>query len=480
VRRLRSRVLAIVLVALATAGIVAAAVALTGGDEGPPRSIAVGPGERLAPAAGDEGDRVDPLAYDPDDAEGFERRAAAGHSHVLYAKSPGGVIASAERTARWRPLVEQAAERHGIDADMLEAIVMLESAGREDAMAGDTEGAVGLAQILAETGRNLLGLRVDVARSARLTRGINRGRAVERRTRERRVVDERYDPAKALDAAARYLVFAKGHLGRDDLAVVSYHMGVGNLQGVLRAYGEDDVPYAQVYFDSTPLRHAEAWRRLSALGDDSATYLWRVLAAREILRLHREDPEELRRRALLHGRKASREEVLHPDGSVPRFAEPSEIEDAVEAGDLVRLDAERLRADHGLRVDPAMGELVPAEERRTYRALRPEALAVLQVIGSGTQEISRAAPLTVTSTVRDARYQQRILEDDNREATRGYSLHTTGWAFDIRRRYQSRAQALAFQFLLDRLQSLDLISWVREPGAIHVTVGPRARELLAG
>ncbi|HWT93214.1 MAG TPA: hypothetical protein VN238_09480, partial [Solirubrobacteraceae bacterium] len=58
------------------------------------------------------------------------------------------------------------------------------------------------------------------------------------------------------------------------------------------------------------------------------------------------------------------------------------------------------------------------------------------------------------------------------------SLHTTGWAFDIERTYRSRAHALAFQFMLDRLQALNLIAWVREPAAIHVTAGPRAEELL--
>jgi hypothetical protein len=65
----------------------------------------------------------------------------------------------------------------------------------------------------------------------------------------------------------------------------------------------------------------------------------------------------------------------------------------------------------------------------------------------------------------------------NIEATHGYSLHTTGYAFDIRRRYSSRAQALAFQFMLDRLQAMNLIAWVREPDAIHVTVSSSARRL---
>ncbi len=67
---------------------------------------------------------------------------------------------------------------------------------------------------------------------------------------------------------------------------------------------------------------------------------------------------------------------------------------------------------------------------------------------------------------------------NNIQATRAYSLHTTGYAFDILRSYRSRRQAVAFQFMLDRLTALNLISWVVEPAAIHVTVSSDARVLL--
>jgi hypothetical protein len=83
----------------------------------------------------------------------------------------------------------------------------------------------------------------------------------------------------------------------------------------------------------------------------------------------------------------------------------------------------------------------------------------------------------VTSTVRDELYQQR-LRAGNPEATHGYSLHTTGYAFDIRRRYESGEQAQAFQFLLDDLTARNLIAWIREPAAIHVAVSAEAEELV--
>jgi hypothetical protein len=34
--------------------------------------------------------------------------------------------------------------------------------------------------------------------------------------------------------------------------------------------------------------------------------------------------------------------------------------------------------------------------------------------------------------------------------------------------------------MLDRLQAQNLIAWVREPGAIHVTVSSEARRLMPG
>src|SRR4051812_9424097 len=224
----------------------------------------------------------DPFAWDPARADDFVRLAARGTSHVLYARSPGGVLLSAARTARYRPLVERAARRAKVDPDLLEGLVYLEGGGRPDAIApAGPGGAVGLPQILAETGQALLGMHVDVAASRRYTRRIARERRRLRLDRvaqleaARRRADQRYEPAAALSATARYLIFAKRRLGRDDLAFAAYHMGVGNLEGVLRLYAGEpgDGPvaglverrhlsYARVYFDSTPRRHAAAYRRL--------------------------------------------------------------------------------------------------------------------------------------------------------------------------------------------------------------------------
>lgn len=466
---------AVALLVLAVLVGIAAAVLLLRGPQ------ATRPAARPVPPGRGPGLRDDPLRYRATQRAAFEQVAADGLSHVLFAKSPGGALATAARVDRFRALVRRAAgDGSVVDADTLEAIVFLESAGRADAIAGDDlHNAAGLTQILAQTATGLLGMHVDVRASARLARGIARGHKVAARRAARRRVDERFDPRKALAATVRYLRFARSQLGgRADLAVESYHMGVGNLQRALRAYGAGDVPYAQLFFDSTPLRHPEAWRVLAALGDDSSTYLWRVRAAERIMRLYRGDRARLAHEQDLQTQKASAENLLHPPDDTPTFGDPFAVGRARADGTLLGLPTLRLAAE-GIRIDPHLGELARKLKQAPalYRALRPEALATLEYIGNGVRAIAgdRGA-LRLTSAVRDRQYQQLLVLSDI-EATQHFSLHTTGWAFDIARDYATRAQALAFQFLLDRLTALNVIAWVREPGAIHVTAGPRAAVL---
>jgi soluble lytic murein transglycosylase-like protein len=441
---------------------------------------------------------TDLLAYAPGHDDELGRAAAFGLGHPLYAKSPGGVLATAARTASFRPLVEQAASGTRVDPDILEAIVFLESAGRPDVIAGDDPAhASGLTQILAETGRNFLGMKVELATSRTLTRkiraAVSRGddaRAARLRA-ERRAVDERFDPERALAGTVRYLVEARRRLGRDDLAVVSYHMGIGNLTNVLRAYAgvgsdveipelvsSDELSWARVFFDTTPDRHVQAFELLSRLGDDSPTYYWRVLAAREIMRLYRDDPDRLRDLEALQTAKASAEEALHPPSETRRFVDAADLDDAWDTHVLQRLpdDPQRL----GFAIDPTLGELAGrlGRDRSLYRGLRAEALALLVYLADRVHRLSGATrPLQVTSAVRDDEY-QGLLRAGNPEATPGYSLHTTGYAFDVRRRYESPAQARAFQFELDTLTARGLIAWVREPAAIHITVSSDAEPLV--
>jgi hypothetical protein len=404
----------------------------------------------------------------------------------------------------------------------MEGMVLLESAGRPDVIAGDDpEVASGLAQIVASTGSGFLGMDIDLRRSRAITEELARNAAKTERAkkdaqskkpkvrskallrlrglarqrqrllRERRRVDPRFQPAAALGAMAKYLELAGDRFGDPSLATESYHMGIGNLESAIGRYleadatggavgglvAEHDLDYAQLFFDSSPLDHPRAWALLGSLGDDSSTYLWRVHAAERIMRLYRDDPAELRRLAALHGAKSTQEEVFHPEEETDVFDDSVAIKAALGDGGLERLPH---GGTLGYRIDRRMGELAPqlGVKPGVYRALRPEALAALIYMASKVRAINGdRGSLTVTSTVRDLDYQRALLEA-NDQATPNYSLHTTGWSFDILRKYSSDRQARAFQFALDRMRALDVIDYAVEPEAIHVTVSPEANDIL--
>ena len=134
------------------------------------------------------------------------------------------------------------------------------------------------------------------------------------------------------------------------------------------------------------------------------------------MRLWRDDRAELERLAALHGAKGSAEEVLHPPGSVPQFADPAQLRDAWDA----RRDRRVPRHARGHR---------PGARRRAwaswrgrldqpaglYRGLRPEALAMALYIGAQVRALSgalaarrhldgaRRAPTSASSSAATAR-----------------------------------------------------------------------------
>src|SRR5947209_8944203 len=163
----------------------------------------------------------DPFTYVPARASAFAARATAGAGNVLFAKSPGGAVATARRVEVYRGAVGAAVSGTGIDASTVEGIVFLESAGVPDAIAGgDPSGAAGLTQIEPQTGQSLLGLHIDEAASRRLTAQIDQADSLGRKSvvarleRARARADERFDPHKALAATVRYLRQAEQRFGR--------------------------------------------------------------------------------------------------------------------------------------------------------------------------------------------------------------------------------------------------------------------------
>lgn len=419
--------------------------------------------------------RRDPFAYVPSRQAEFTARATAGEANVLFTKSPGGAVQTAERVAAWRPDIDRAVAGTGIDPDLLEALVFVESAGNPEAIAGGNPAdAAGLTQIEAATGTSLLGMSINLARSQALTTRIDaiqsgqRSGALAPLLGRRAAADPRFDPVRALAATVRYLRFAERQFGREDLAFESYHMGVGNLHNVLDAYdGGRAVPYVQLFFDSEPDRHAAAYRLLSSFADNSELYWWRLLGAEQIMHLYRTDRAALARVQGLETDDPVGASVLHPPGRPTRYRDPAALAAAYQDHRLVPLPTNA--AALGLAYDPSMGAGATrvGAPRSLYRGLAPPALRLAIALAARVRALSGGLePLRLASTVSDARYQ----------ATNGFAdpLATTGYTFAVARRYRSRVQADAFQAMLDQLQALHLIAWLRTPATIEITVASDA------
>ena len=193
------------------------------------------------PPGAERGEAVeDPFAWTPERSDELTRRAAAGTSapalHALAGRRGGhrGARGALPRAGRAR----REGGRRG--PDRLEALVFLESAGRPDALApGGIEGAAGLTQILAETATNLLGdegrRRAQRQLHAAAGPGAARGQPAAGGGAEPRAAARRR-PLRPRQGAGRHRALpeagASERFGREDLAFVSYHMGMGNLEGV--------------------------------------------------------------------------------------------------------------------------------------------------------------------------------------------------------------------------------------------------------
>jgi hypothetical protein len=443
----------------------------SGGNSGPPPLPLPGIGRPAKPG--------DPFAYVASRESEFVARAVDGTDHVLFVKSPGGALATAARVAAFRPLIDRATAGTGIDPNMLEALVFVESAGRPTVIAGaDPIDAAGLTQILASTGQSLLGMHVDLARSRRLTAQIDVAAArgqngrIAQLERQRARADDRFNPAKALAGSVRYLQIAERDLGRTDLAFESYHMGIGNLQRVLDLYdGGHAVPYPQLYFDTAPDHNRAAYDLISSFGDDSSLYYWRLLGAERIMRLYRTDRATLQRLSALQTAVDSNAYVLHPPDAVHAFATPDALDRAYAARTMLPLPSNARAL--GLAYDPGISSLASRLKvtPALYRGLRAPALDLLVALAARVRTLSGGvAPLRVTSAVSDLHYQQALGFTDPPAAA--------GWSFTIARRYVNRRQADAFQAMLDRLQALDVIAWERFPSEIEVTVASDASQAL--
>jgi hypothetical protein len=431
-----------------------------------PRPLPIVP-EPSAPAA------PAPAPLEALPAEAIDANAARAFDRSFIVSSRHGVFAAARNVVAWRRLALRAAEGTTVDARLLESLIYVESGGAAGAVAGDRAGLTQLTPVQARS----VGLHVNARASAKLTREIgwwvHHGsyREARRLARARAHVDRRFSALAELRGTVRYLERAQRSLGRLDLAVASLHLGVSGLRGTVERFGAKDVSYGQLYFGSAPDRRPAVYRRLTAHGEAAYDYWWHVLAAQRVLDLYLGNPQKLAWEDRQQHRKSSAEEVLHPRPVAHEFRTNAQLARAWKRGVLHWIPNAPART--GITVEH-LGGMMPLRERKLFHGLRPAAMNVLFLIGQRVRQLSgESQPLHLTSAVRDDTY-QGALEGVNAFAARTYSLHTTGFTFDLGRATLSPRQEQALRLVLDRLTALNAVAYIEEPYCFHVTVASRA------
>jgi membrane-bound lytic murein transglycosylase D len=133
----------------------------------------------------------------------------------FYRSSPKGrsmATAFLKKFGRYGEAIRRVLRRHGMPEDIA-WLAMMESAFNPRAQS--PAGAAGLWQFTPR-GAQAYGLRID------------------------RWVDERLDPERSTDAAARYLIDLHRRFGRWELAFAAYNMGYGALLSSIRKYNTND------------------------------------------------------------------------------------------------------------------------------------------------------------------------------------------------------------------------------------------------
>ena len=430
-------------------------------------------------------------------------------AHVVYALSPGGVERSVDRTTRWRGRGRARVAGSPVDPDDLEAMLFLESAGRPTVMADGTprERHGADADHPVDRRRRCSGCAWISARSLEINRALAReqrravlvarrrrsgaphGASVRRLVRERKVVDERFDPQKSLEAAVRYLRIARRRFGRDDLAIASYHMGIGNLRTVIDTLRRPAcvaraprggrsalralvaAPLLRLVAHAQPA-HVEAPDRRSAT--TRATTSSRCWHRGRSCGCARTDPRRARAAIELQTAKASAEELLRPESRYPPYEDNEDLRAPTSAASSCRCRttpcgwatgsaAAWARSRSG---STSRGSSTAACGPKRSRRCCTSSKEYRRIAGHGhaARDEHGARPALPGAACRRRTSRRRASSRSTRPASQSTS--------------PSRARRRRCASCSSGCRRSNVIAWVEEPGAFHLTVGPEAEAFM--
>jgi hypothetical protein len=400
---------------------------------------------------------------------------------------------------RLAPIFHRAATSSGLPASLISAIAYLESWG--DAHAESPAGPKGIMQFSEATAR-AAGLRVvRVTRFKIITErklvAAKSGTPVHRTVRHKipytvTVRDDRFNPERAVPAAANYLARLETKFGGRDWAVFAYHCGEGCVAELLplaqAALGGKHQPsVAAMFFAANPALHRDLYDAIQRhmQRDYSPTYWFRIQRAEQLLDLYRTDPaafgelvDEYRNPINNQHRANDRlmvwlksEDIFYKSLDDLKQASGKALERVLDnprafGFSLPALDTDSDTRDLYLQASPAaIGTLlyIAFETHRLFDALKPkgEEFAPLQI----TELVSTTDRPTEAGT---------LLVDPE------FPEHSTGQVFDIDRSNLPRGERESLNFVLDDMGWDGYLGFIQVTGdSLHIGCSPSSRAFFA-
>src|SRR5579884_1037656 len=408
---------------------------------------------------------------------------------------------------RMQKIIDKAADRSGVPGTVISAIAYLESWG--DPYAHSYAGPKGIMQISEATARRM-GLRQIYKtryRVATVRRPIRRrhGKVIYKTVRVKTPYtvldrDERFNPERAIPAAAMYLADMEERYGGLDWAIWAYHCGEGCINDVRdivhRSNGlPSNASVAQVFFGASPAWNRDLYDQLQSEmeRDYSPTYWFRIKRAEQLLALYREDPAEFER---------LRDDYRNEYADNQRA--PNRLAVWVKPTDLLYKTCEDIVRDHGTKLFPAMdnpawygfslrrsgagalGEFDIADHRSNYEQATPSALGTLLTIAFETRRLHEAmknrheqfVPIEVTGLVRPLEY-GTMAGHSFRTGKGRFDALCSGQAFAISLANLPPGEREALQFVLNDIGWLGYLSFVDESsasGSLVIGCSPTSRD----
>jgi hypothetical protein len=408
--------------------------------------------------------------------------------------------AGAERITgpKLTPVFKRAATSSGLPASLISAIAYLESWG--DARAESPAGPKGIMQFSEATAR-AAGLRVVRVTRFKITtdRKLVRrktGPPVHRTVRHRipytvTVRDDRFNPERAVPAAANYLSRLETKFGGRDWAVFAYHCGEGCVAELLplaqAAVGGKQPSVAAMFFAANPARHRELYDALQRhmQRDYSPTYWFRIQRAEQLLELYRSDPDAFRelfdqyRNPINVQRRANdrlmvwlkSEDVFYRSLDDLKQASGKALERVLDNPKLFGFslpapDSDSATRDLYLQASPAaIGTLlyISFETHRLFDALKPK----------GEQFVPLQITELVSTTDRPAEAGSLLVDPE-------FPEHSTGQVFDVDRSSLPRGEREALNFILDDMGWDGYLGFIQVTGdTLHIGCSPSSRPFFA-